>query len=690
MLHFALLSLPLLAAPNPVAQDPYNGGCVYGPPQRGVKVFGPQTGTFGGGAGPGYRDPRGPRGGGAPAPTPDTPSTGGAYTPPATPAPGLPNSPRPANPVSPRSPMGRPMSAGGANPGTSPGARTTMDPDGWLLWWQMNSDRYVAIDPWSVRPRTLGGDDGSWGGVLEELRRAEIVPALRTALSQDPGNTLRGVLLLSLARIESAFIGEDALGGSDLERILLDHVSSPQRAIASSATISLGILGRPSSLPHLAALMSDTEAGRAIAGGSQVPRSIRSIAAYAIGFAGYRSDNPDVQRYATDALVHALGREAEPGADLRVALVGGLGLIDPGSRATHDNDELARLLLETMQADGEDVAVRAHVPRTLAVLYPWVSGEVGTSIATALMDAVALRREREPVRQGCVLALGMIGDADEDPQDERIRATLMAAAGGGNHSLRTYATVALAQVGARAGAGEGDRRAGTAQVRDHLLRRLPRTKTNTRTWTVLALGLLEREAVGSPSVELRAALRKSLRGARSADLVAAHAVASGLAGDGLAAEPVASRLQEIDGLLRGQTALALGLSGSPQVMDALRATLVESAHRPEVLGSTAHAMALLHDATVVDDLVGLLRDCDCLGSKMAVASALGRTRSPRAVEPLLALLADEDAVELQRIFAAVSLARLAERERMPWSAQLRSDLNYRTATSTLSDLVALP
>ena len=76
--------------------------------------------------------------------------------------------------------------------------------------------------------------------------------------------------------------------------------------------------------------------------------------------------------------------------------------------------------------------------------------------------------------------------------------------------------------------------------------------------------------------------------------------------------------------------------------------------------------------------------------RSSVALALGSTRNPQAVAPLLELLQEEGAVEIQRTFAAVALGRLAERQRLPWSAWITTDLNYRASTGTLSDLIRLP
>jgi len=633
--------------------------------------------------------------------------------PPATPAkPGpLAGPEAPARPqASPRTPA-RTMPIG--KPTTSSAAVTTvapttgsfeLDADTWARWWELNRDPYVAIDPWRELPSTPGGQDaiddsidGPSRGSFDAVTHERIAPALRAVLDEDPSQLLRSVTLLALARV-----GErdgDSLDGSELEETLLAHLSHADQGVSSSACIALGILARPSSLPRLAALLEDGEAGHALVERSEVPRPVRAFAAYGVGLVGQRTENPDVRRYAMYTLLRALvdERDREASADVRVALVNALGLADPSGRTRMENDLVAGHLLSLLTDKREDVLVRAHAPRTLARLAPHVSAEVADEIARTLLAAVEKRGERDAVQQGCVLALGQIGDADEDELDVRVRGTLMDVAVGGKGSLRSYAVIALAQACARAGSGEGDARYGTEQARRFLVKRLARAKSTDRAWVALALGILEhgaqqdREARSAgPSPELRLALRECLQESKSPELVAACSIGTGLAAGGDAAAVVAGRIENVNDDALAHTALALGLTGSPEAIDPLHAVLQRSRHQPDVLEQAALALALLHDDSLIEDLQGLLGECDCLLSRGAVALALGRTRNPRAVEPLLALLEEEGAQDLQKTLAVVALGHLADRQRLPWSSGITTDLNYRADTDVLSDLIELP
>ena len=105
---------------------------------------------------------------------------------------------------------------------------------------------------------------------------------------------------------------------------------------------------------------------------------------------------------------------------------------------------------------------------------------------------------------------------------------------------------------------------------------------------------------------------------------------------------------------------------------------------PLVLADLATALSLLEHRGLVDELSGLLDDCACDSSRVAVAVALGRTRDARALAPLRELVLDPEAQEAVRACAALSLGALADTDERRWSAWLSSDLNYLASTTSLT------
>jgi HEAT repeat protein len=518
------------------------------------------------------------------------------------------------------------------------------------------------------------------------------VPALRGALDATSSPSVRSAVLLAQARIGGG-LESDELGRSQVEQTLLEHLADTNQRVAESACIGLGILARPASLGPLTALLNDTDEGRKLFGRSAVTRRMGAFAAYGIGLIGQRSDNEDVRRYATHVLSEVLAQDAEPAPDRRVACVIALGLIAPGGRdgeagscTCSSNDALAAQLLELLRNKRAHDLLRAQVPPTLAHLAAYTSTEAREKIVHELIKTVGKRKEKDAVHQGAALALGLIGDADDDELDRKIRGALMSAAVDRNRMTKSLALVALAQVSTRP--GTDDSLEASAEARSFLLRRLTRGKSNERTWSMLALGLLGRglveEGVPLDRVQLDA-MRTELEDSRSPDEAAACAIAAGLIRD---RDSVAALLEKVADLHqgeRGMAALGLGMTGDPRAVEPLTEVLGESLHEPEVLEQTSISLELLRDPARVTKILALLEECDCILSQRGAAFALGRSRHEDAVEPLLAMLGSQDGPEIQRAFAAVGLALLAERDGRPWSTRLSFDLHYRANPATLTD-----
>jgi HEAT repeat protein len=566
-------------------------------------------------------------------------------------------------------------------------ALPTLDLDLWSQWWRFNGDPYLEVTPWPLGPMTGEGAraERTESGLSSEVVHGTIVPALRAALEEDPSETLRGSVLLSLARIGAG------AGDWDLLELLVGHLDHANLAVAETACVGIGLLERPETLEPLSALYLDTEEGRALVGEREVPLRMRAFAAYGLGLVGQHTDDR-ARHGAAVTLLQGLARKPGAAPDDRVAAVVALGLLGDAPEiasegATFSHDEVADRLLELLGSRREHLQVRAHLPGSLARLAPHTSPRMRTRLTDALIATASDRGERDPVREGAILALGRLGDADEDPVDERIRRRLSKLAVDGNHRARSFSLLALARIGARAGDGAGDSRAGTVEVARFLTKRLARTKAQDEPWVALALGVLargQRDRGELPETALTDALREGLAGAKSPDARAAYAIALGLGRDHEAREALQDEVEELDPSTRAFAALALGMTGSPVVIEALHTTLADARHEPGTLVDATRALALLHDPALLEQLEEVSGECDCTLSRQGVSLALGRSRHPGAVLPLLARLGDEDATDVQRAFAAIGLGYLAEEDATPWRARLSVDLNYRASTDTLA------
>ena len=495
------------------------------------------------------------------------------------------------------------------------------------------------------------------------------------------GDELKNSALLALARI-----GE--LEGSELDdsamvRLFVEHLAHEHSGVAENACVALGVLGHASGVPVLAAIANDTDEGRKICGRTSIPTYLRAFAAYGLGLIGERSSIVDVRRYAANELMLALEDDARRN-DVRVACVIGLGLVD-----VDDSNVVTELLLELFEDKREDDAVRAHAATSMARHLAATSDELRAKVTKELIRATHDRsKEPNAVRQSCVIALGLVGDADEDAADERIRAALMKAVGGKDQMSRSFAVMSLAEVGARAGEGEGDPYAGSGEIRAFLLKNLARGKSATKPWTALALGVLGRElafdGVNLPAADV-IALRMTLEDEKSPHELAALGLGAGLCGDVDATEYLVERLGKTgDRELISHIAVALGLTGSREAIEPLHVTLRDAKHDLEMMRETAIALVLLHDSDLVPELLALLDECECSQSQSAVASALGHTGDARVVSPLVEMLSDDTRPERTRTWAAHALGLVADKEALPWSSRISVDLNYRANPSSLT------
>ncbi len=562
---------------------------------------------------------------------------------------------------------------------STPLASLDSDLDAWTLWWRLNRDSFVSSAFAEFRPATPRRDARTSPPSFEGVSAA-----LLRALDEGGSNDFRSSILLALARI-----GErDAHGASQIEPLLLADIADPDGSRASIACAALGILGRADSVPTLGRILLDKPKGRALRSRPEVEERTRAFAAYALGLVGRRTSNPDAMRYATHALAQFLDSGRGAAVDARVATVIALGRIDPRTRprsgdgcACASNDALARRLLELLADPREELLVRAHVPDALARLYPHLSSELGLEVRTALVEGFERRSEHHLVRQGCALALGTVAS---DEIDGRARTALLSATEEG--ALDGPSVLALARTCARTAASSADPISPEREALAALMKRLASGNAPKRAWAALALGLFAREledAGQTPSSAVFEALTIGVAESSSGDLMAAFALAACLGRDPASAASIVPRLGELTGENLGRTALALGICGATDAIEPLRRLLRGTRHQPFVLGDVATALALLGDPSLVAELDALPSECGCRASRLGATLALGRSRDPSAAGPILRILEDRQNPELERSWAALALASLADPDPRPWHSHLSSDLHYRASPPSL-------
>jgi hypothetical protein len=655
----------------------------------------------------------------------------GAYYPPASSPPGPgpsnpgPSAPAPPGPAAPGLPPG--PASGGANPppstpsgpasgGKSAGAKApstggTSDPDptSWESWWSFNRDRYLALKAHTTAREIATRSDEAFLGQgtpdrpAQGIVSAHVMPALRTLLEHERQQDVATGAMIALARMADGPLAAEA---PELGRVFAAFTDDPNQEIAETSVVARGIAGDASSASELADLLEDGEAVRARHGGHAVGPRTRAFAGYALGLLGANTRNEDLRRFVVHHIVRTLREDKGAQPDVQVACVTALGLTplewsrdgsvkapatpaaarrSTGTASASRETELDCLLALLSDTSGDRWA-RAHVPTALSRLSAGASPAVREEIARALLERIGpSAREKDEVVQGCVLALGGLGDADRDEIDVKVRNALKSAVDGADLQSKRFALIALAQCAARPGQKGNDE--GAAEVRLFIASRLADGRSHERCWAALGLGVLEHERMlrgGEPGVNLRAQVQAALRDAGSGTEIGALAIAAGLMGDREATPILLARLERTaDAATQGHIAVALGLLADARGAPALRAQLAAARFRPELLRETAIGLALMEDATLVPALVDTLEKASSLASQSAAASVLGWIGDRRTIDPLLVLLANTEATASARAFAAVALGRVCDQDRMPWNAVVAQDVHYRAATVTL-------
>jgi hypothetical protein len=309
-------------------------------------------------------------------------------------------------------------------------------------------------------------------------------------------------------------------------------------------------------------------------------------------------------------------------------------------------------------------------------------------VAEVLAEAAG-RRSKEPplVKHSCVTALGILGDGDDDTVDKEIRDALMASAKRGEELQRRLSLVALARCAARAGDHEASGR-GLAQAQKHCERVLATGRDDLPAWAALSLSLMGHQR-SQDHAAVPSGVTSSLRdavGSRSLERATASALGVGVLRDHDSLEAVRERLDpDQPDEVRSYAALALGMMGAREAADDLRTVLEEEELSPMLRGSASIALRLVGDQQAALGLLDAVEEAEELDDRVALVSAAGVLGDSAAIEPLLALMQDEDEDAELRGSAALALGVLCDDDTRSWTSELSADINYNLLTWTLQD-----
>jgi HEAT repeat protein len=141
--------------------------------------------------------------------------------------------------------------------------------------------------------------------------------------------------------------------------------------------------------------------------------------------------------------------------------------------------------------------------------------------------------------------------------------------------------------------------------------------------------------------------------------------------------------------LKGHVALALALMDDRSRVEDLRGFVVKRGFEMRMRVHCARALGLLGDTGAIPAMIELQATGETVAEAAAATQGLGWIGDRRALEPLLAALADATKPALARGFAAVALGSICARPGPSWHAELTTGVNYRAKFAALSELLDL-
>lgn len=582
----------------------------------------------------------------------------------------------------------------GAGTGTADLSPDTVD---WRTWWEFNKDPFLEQRSAAQAAPVTGSDDFYIGtrrsearfDVLEltdDDRRDRIVPALHRLIDDERQRDVQSACLIALGKL-----GMDA-PGVDLDAVIAQRIARDDQEVRETAVLALGIAGRASALPKLAALLGDDEAGRRMVG-RRVDERTRAFAAYALGLCARASDDAAQKQQVHDLLWGVLQDRKEQGFEVRTAAVTGLGLLRgdvAGARHLRIAWQTVDELLAWFERDlgAGDELVQAHAPIAIARLLGRGTSTAHQRCKQRFAAAFAQKPKRGvAILQSAALALGMLCVPEEPSgvpssrprnEDEASAKALVDFYGDGvDRQARYFALLALGRIG---GAANRER---LRDVYAHSRR------STDRSWAALALGLCVGQAAALGEIDQSSGrlLLGDLEDEPNDERRGALAIAIGLAGYTPAVPRIQRILQDEENRteLAGYLCVALALLGDRSSTPQLQAIVERSLRRPTLLQQAAVALGRLGDRDTNNVLLSMLGKSESTATLAALAQAIGQIGDRRAIEPLVAMSADANLTQLARAFVAAALGGVGDKQALPFNVPISVDCNYAANVDTLTN-----
>jgi HEAT repeat protein len=651
-------------------------------------------------------------------------------------------------PKSPSHPLA-PRTDGLENPYTLNGHEKIGNPGAWQLWWEFNQDRFLRYSSINTGGAVLTqGSDWEIGRGSEIARKGgrlsakniqdAVVPAIREGIREGGSEEFLKSAMMAMAKIG----GEE--NEEAFEFFLHFYLNNGQATINETAAVALGLASGPKNLALLTSIAKNDAKGQEFLGRDEIPMGMRAFAAYGLGFAASKSNDQSVRRQAVADLIAVLeevdeddkdkkvakgkaskkNQEDEDSkltvgsatrSDLQVASMVSIGLIpltfepdvdvcicgtcEVANPETSFQAQVTYLMRYFTANEEFDANVRAHTASTLGRLvlaggemagtrFHDAINEIKLGTAEILADSLARSADQpQAVKNSAIMALGLMGDADNESADRWIRSELKRQASKGGPLGKRFALMSLAEVGSRRGQGK-DLWGASTEVRVELMSHLNRAKRDIRPWAGLALGIFgyQRAAQGQDlDAGVDRALARVAKSSKVASDLGAYSVALGLRQSDEGTAMLTSKLTSTkDTAARSYVALGLGLSGHKSAVASLQDTLETSDREPLVQSRTGLALGLLGDAAVVEELTHRLERTRSKEKRASIAMALGFIGDKRSLDALVAMLAVKgDNQSPTRDAAMLAIGYMSDRTSTPWRSVLAHGTNYLAETRTL-------
>ncbi len=544
---------------------------------------------------------------------------------------------------------------------------------GWQDWWALNREDYLAVHQERESPSTavnatnasatvdagvLGQMNAAFLEAVNDSNDAEIAAAAMIALARGGGDPSESMTALS-ARLASSTRAESLAATSALSQLRTADSRQLLQGILTAQDSALQYFGRK----------------------KEIPLNNRAFAAYGIALqARYQADAGHKQAAAT-LLWDQLRADESSAADLRVACVLGLGLLDQA-----DPGMTVSWLQEYLANEDMDEQVRAHCPVAIADALSHSGAGAAEKASATLLELLNQKRVDQSMRLGVILGLSDLASQAPGTVAEVSETMLFLGKRSRQRDEKNLAMIALGELGAVA---NSERR---EEITDFLTERLRKDTKATQPWAALGLGVMAWQMKqGGESIDALAMeeLQKSFGKEKSLPLRSSLALALGLASFQSAREDLAKELQRAkDPEFQGFLALSLGMLGNHADAVQIQILMMDSARQPQLLSRTALALAASQSTQVVPALVTMLAPAD--GSKPRVAeqaailAALDQVGDQHAIAEVFALAQDSKAQQSVRAAAFQTLSCILEQGAKPWADPIATDLNYFAAVETLN------